>query len=250
MVSERQAKILNTLIGEYIDSAQPVSSQLLEKKYDFGICPASIRIEMQRLTDKGFLHQPHTSSGRVPTDKGYRFFVDRLIEENFVSKENFGFEEIFEKEKEDIFKFADSLVKTLSEKSCNFSLLHLLKEHISWKEGWGEIIRQPEFAERNFIGEFNEFVEDFEKNVEELSFFSTFRSARAMDDLELSSEVEIFIGKEIPFSKAKNFSIMISRCRLPEAKEGILSILGPKRMTYDRNINIINSLTKLLAKSQ
>ncbi len=78
-ITERQEKILNKVLQEYIKSAQPVSSQLLEKKYDFGISPATIRIEMQKLTDKGFLYQPHTSAGRVPTDKGYRLFVDKLF---------------------------------------------------------------------------------------------------------------------------------------------------------------------------
>jgi len=77
--TQRQTEILNRLIQEYIDSARPVSSQLLEKKYDFSICPAMIRIEMQKLTDQGFICQPHTSAGRVPTDKGYRFFVDNLL---------------------------------------------------------------------------------------------------------------------------------------------------------------------------
>ena len=88
---KRQKEILNSVIEEYINSAQPVSSQLLEKKYDFGICPATIRIEMQKLTDKGFLCQPHTSAGRVPTDKGYRFFVDNLLEKEF---ENFEKEDL------------------------------------------------------------------------------------------------------------------------------------------------------------
>src|SRR3990167_8071237 len=79
-ISERQNLILNKAIEEYILSAQPVSSSLLEKKYDFGISPAMIRIEMQKLTEGGFLLQPHTSAGRVPTDKGYRLFVDELLQ--------------------------------------------------------------------------------------------------------------------------------------------------------------------------
>ncbi len=234
-ITERQGKILNSLIKDYIDLAEPISSEFLEKEHDFGICPATIRIEMQKLTDKGYLLQPHTSAGRVPTDKGYRFFVDRLI-----GKEELGFEDISEFEKtlneegQDIFRFADHLVKTLAETSSNFSLLHLLNEDISWKEGWGEVIRQPEFKERDFIAGFNDFLEDFEKGI---------------DNLGLDSEIKIFIGKEIPFSKARDFSIMVSRCRLPKGKEGIVSILGPKRMAYDRNINLINSLTELLEHS-
>ncbi|MBA4320031.1 MAG: heat-inducible transcriptional repressor HrcA, partial [Flavobacterium sp.] len=83
MLTERQTEILNRLIQEYIYSAKPVSSQLLEKKHNFGICPAMLRIEMQKLTEQEFLFQPHTSAGRTPTDKGYRFFVDKLFETGF-----------------------------------------------------------------------------------------------------------------------------------------------------------------------
>lgn len=231
-ITERQEKILDRIVRDYIDLAEPISSELLEKKHDFGICPATIRIEMQKLTDKGFLHQPHTSAGRIPTDKGYRFFVDKLIKEKKSAFEDiFDFEKIFKKGREDIFKFANDLVKTLAETSSNFSLLHLLDEDLSWKEGWGEILKQPEFGERDFIAGFNDLLENFEENI---------------DDLELDSEMKIFIGREVPFSRNKDFSIMVSRCHLPKGEEGIVSILGPKRMAYDRNINLINSITRLL----
>src|SRR3989338_10453407 len=78
MVSERQGKILNCIVGEYIGSKTPVSSKVLSSKYGFGIRPSTMRIEFQKLTELGYLAQPHTSAGRVPTDKGYRFYVDNL----------------------------------------------------------------------------------------------------------------------------------------------------------------------------
>ena len=74
----RQQDLLLKIVEEYINTAKPVSSQLLEKKHSFKVCPATIRNEMQALTKKGYIFQPHTSAGRVPTDKGYRFFVDCL----------------------------------------------------------------------------------------------------------------------------------------------------------------------------
>lgn len=231
-ITERQEKILDTIIRDYVRLAQPISSELLEKKHDFGICPATIRIELQKLTDKGFLQQPHTSAGRIPTDKGYRFFVDKLIrEKESTPKDISGFEEIFGKEREDIFKFADHLVRTLAEASSSFSFLHILDEDLSWKEGWGEVLKQPEFEERDFITEFNKLLEQFEENV---------------DDLKLDSEMKVFIGSEIPFSRIQGFSMMVQKCQLPKGEKGILSILGPKRMAYDRNINIMNSIIKLL----
>src|SRR4030042_6643044 len=81
-LTERQEKILDIALREYVATAQPVSSQELLKKHDFGVSPATIRNEMQKLTDKGYLLQPHTSAGRIPTDKGYRFFVNKLTGDN------------------------------------------------------------------------------------------------------------------------------------------------------------------------
>jgi len=232
--TQRQTEILNRLIQEYIDSARPVSSQLLEKKYDFSICPAMIRIEMQKLTDQGFICQPHTSAGRVPTDKGYRFFVDNLLKSKIPEFEDvLEIEDIFQKAGKDIFKLAGRLTKFLAEQSSNFTILNLLERDFFWKEGWEEILQEPEFEEKDSISHFTELLESFEENIE---------------NLKINSEIKVYIGKENPFSKNKDFSIIISKCHLPKKEEGILSILGPKRMAYDRNIGLINSLMKSLEK--
>jgi len=241
-ITGRQTEILDGIVEEYIVSARPVSSQLLEKKYDFGICPASIRIEMQKLTDKGFIHQFHTSAGRVPTDKGYRFFVDNLLAHLNFPQEKFGglkkeiseLEDIFQKAEKDIFKLASRLTKFLAEQSSNFTILNLLERDFFWKEGWEEILKEPEFEEKDLISNFTELLESFEENIE---------------NLKINSEIKVYIGKENPFLKNKDFSIIISKCHLPKKEEGILSILGPKRMAYDKNISLINSLIKILEKN-
>jgi heat-inducible transcriptional repressor len=233
MITERQKKILNTIIKEYIDSAEPISSQLLEKRYDFGICPASIRIEMQKLTDKGYISQPHTSAGRVPTDKSYRFFVDNLLnKESPLNDRMPKIEEIF-KEEEDVFRLANRLTKFLADESSNFVMLNLLEKDLIWKEGWDEILLEPEFEEKNLVSDFLNFLENFEEKVE---------------NLKINSGIKVYIGRENPFPKAKNFSIISSRCHLPGNEEALLTIVGPKRMDYDKNISLINSLMKSLEK--
>ena len=88
MITQRQKEILKSMVQEYIRSAQPVSSRLIERKYQLGVSSATIRAEMQKLTRKGYLFQPHTSAGRVPTDKGYRFYVDSILESGFDNLEN------------------------------------------------------------------------------------------------------------------------------------------------------------------
>ena len=78
-LSERQRFILTLLIREYIETAQPVGSKLLVERYKLDISPATVRNEMVALTEAGYLRQPHTSAGRVPTEEGYRYFVSHFV---------------------------------------------------------------------------------------------------------------------------------------------------------------------------
>jgi len=228
-ITERQGKLLNIIVKEYVDSAQPVSSQLLEKKYDFDISPATIRIEMQKLTDKGFLQQPHTSAGRVPTDKGYRYFVNDLLKKK--SKTSDKTEKWFQGEIDGSFKFMQSLTRHIADTTQALTLNYLEKESFFWTEGWEEVLKEPEFEERDFILNFTKFFKNFEENIEEL---------------KTDSDVNVYIGKENLLPKAKDFTVISSRYSLPSGEEGIISILGPKRMEYDRNISLMNSMIRLL----
>lgn len=79
-LDDRKIKILQAIIKDYIDTAEPVGSRTLSKKYSLGVSPATIRNEMSDLEELGYLMQPHTSSGRIPSDKGYRLYVDNLME--------------------------------------------------------------------------------------------------------------------------------------------------------------------------
>jgi heat-inducible transcriptional repressor len=228
MLTKRQEEILNRIIQDYIELAQPISSQFLEKKHKFGISPATIRIEFQRLTKKGYLYQPHTSAGRVPTDKAYRYFVDNLLKDNF---ERFEIGDWIEREIEDSLKFLQNLTKNLAEICDSLVLSYLKEEDIFLKDGWEEVLKEPEFFFRETIFNFAQFLENFEKNI---------------DNLKINSKIKVYIGKENPFPKGKDFATIISKCYLPKGKETIFSILGPKRMDYNKNINILNSLKNCL----
>ena len=86
-LSERKLKILQAIISDYVRSAEPVGSRTLSKKYDLGISPATIRNEMADLEEMGYLTHPHTSAGRVPSDKAYRLYVNALMEKKELSRE-------------------------------------------------------------------------------------------------------------------------------------------------------------------
>jgi len=226
ILTERQGKILNCIVGEYIGSKTPVSSKLLTKKYHFGIKPSTMRLEFQKLTDSGYLVQPHTSAGRVPTDKGYRFYVDNLKPKN--KSEGFG---SIDEEIEDSFKFFQHLTQKIAELTSNLAMAYFPEEDVVFKEGWDEIFKEPEFEDSTFITRFMEVVQNFEKHIGELKGFD---------------DPQVFIGKENKVAGAQEFSTIVSRIHLPKKKEGVIAILGPKRMAYDKNVSIMNSLIKLL----
>ncbi|MFH1967945.1 MAG: DeoR family transcriptional regulator [bacterium] len=118
-ITERQEKILDALVREYICWAEPVSSKLLKQRADLSVSPATIRNDFQELTEAGYIAQPHTSAGRVPTEKAYRYFVDKLFENEQKLFSNFIFAEIenARKQIENELKLAEELTKSLEQMS-------------------------------------------------------------------------------------------------------------------------------------
>jgi heat-inducible transcriptional repressor len=84
MLTERRSALLNVIVEEYVDTALPVGSQYIVRKHALSVSPATVRLEMARLEEEGFISQPHTSAGRVPSDKGYRYYVESLMSEELL----------------------------------------------------------------------------------------------------------------------------------------------------------------------
>ena len=77
-MDDRKLEVLRAIVTDYVSSQEPVGSKTLVEKHDLGVSPATVRNDMAALEEEGYITQPHTSAGRIPTDKGYRLFVDRL----------------------------------------------------------------------------------------------------------------------------------------------------------------------------
>ena len=78
MIEDRKLAVLRAIVEDYVATQEPVGSKTLVERHQLGVSPATVRNDMAALEDEGLIAQPHTSAGRIPTDKGYRFFVDRL----------------------------------------------------------------------------------------------------------------------------------------------------------------------------
>lgn len=86
MIDDRKNKVLQAIIEDYVATAEPVGSRTIARKYNLGVSPATIRNEMSDLEELGYLEQPHTSAGRIPSDRGYRYYVDCLMPEYSITE--------------------------------------------------------------------------------------------------------------------------------------------------------------------
>ena len=238
-ITERQKKILETSVNDYIANARPVSSDRLFRRYNFGVCPATIRNEMYRLSEEKYLYQPYFSSGRIPTDKGYRIIVDEIIQGR--KKKSPIKDEILEiirsKQQSNTISFIQEIARTLAFLSSYLVLVYLLNEQVCFKEGWKKVLQEPEFSDFKVLRNFGRTVEELENNIDRLF---------VKEDNFL--KVKVYIGRENLIGASKDFSLIISRSRLSRKKDIGLAILGPKRMTYDNNIRLLQFASEILTE--
>lgn len=232
MATERQKLILLAVVNEYIKTAQPVGSGFFQDAHNLQVSPATIRNELACLEEAGFLFQPHTSSGRVPTDAGYRFFVDTITEEKEFKKAGEIIGKLARLKEEEDALFAE-LARVIASLSRNMVLSGPWDARMLFKAGINEILSQPELADHSLRKHFGYIIDSFEENLEELSELTNYDNPT------------VFIGKENPISDAEDFSMIVSKCRLL-SDEGIIVILGPKRMNYKKNLQLLNSLINLM----
>ncbi|QSZ28163.1 heat-inducible transcription repressor HrcA [Aceticella autotrophica] len=115
-LDERKKKILEAIINEYILTVEPIGSRTIAKKYDLGISPATIRNEMADLEEMGYIEQPYTSAGRIPSDKGYRYYVNNIIE-NYLSETYLKDIELFDQMLVEIDDIVKKFAKFLSDRT-------------------------------------------------------------------------------------------------------------------------------------
>lgn len=224
----RQRDILLKIVEEYIRRAQPISSKFLQEKYKFPLSPATLRAEMYELTKKGFLFQPHISAGRIPTDKGYRTFVDKLISEGI---KELKIEEWMVQNFENEIIFFQFLVKKLAELSKALISVYIKKERLYFEAGWQEVVNEPEFKNKDVLFQFTGFSKKIESIVK---------------NWKIGPEIKIYIGKEIPIQKGKQFTLILLELNFSSAGKIIFSLCGPQRMDYNRNIGLFEGIKKHL----
>lgn len=231
-MTDRQQAILAAIIEQYAEVASPVGSVMLAKL--FSVSSATIRSEMMRLEQMGLIAQPHTSAGRVPTDKGYRFYVNALTEAQ--NNEPFQLDRGTRAIEARVATHGDradrairSAVDSLVELTHNLGLATIGDQ--LYLSGIGNLFSQPEFMQGNH----------------------TQAVARLLDNLEPwlreaapNEPLNVYIGSENPIGKASGASLIISRFRSPYSDRSYIGVLGPTRQSYGKVMRLVRHAGAML----
>lgn len=241
-ITERQKQILFAIIEEFAEVATPVGSVTLAKLFD--VSSATIRAEMARLEEAGLITQPHTSAGRVPTDAGYRFYVNSLTEQHenalrepsrmlgsgtSMPNRNIHALEVRVNSQERTDYAIRSAVDMLAELTGNLGL-GTIGEQL-YLSGISRLFSQPEFLDNSKIQDVAKLLDNLEPWL---------REARPGEPLN------IFIGHENPIGKSSGVSLIISRFRSPYSDSSYIGVLGPTRQNYAETMSLVRHAGNIL----
>ena len=233
MLKERQKSILGAMIDAYVRSARPVASQELARAFDFGLSPATLRHELNRLDELGYVEQPHTSAGRVPTDRGYRFFVDHILEDDELSRrEQEALDAAFALREEE--EFVRELGRTVARISGMFTAAGLADESVFYKTGLATILEEPEFEDQSRVRAFAYLADALDQEIK--SFLPHGAGG---------CESRIFIGRENPWKEARDYAMTVSFWRHPSGFRGFVSMIGPRRANYRKQKAILEEISNV-----
>jgi len=233
-LTERHAKILKAIVEEYMETADPVGSEALEKKYELGISPATIRNEMAKLTEAGYLRQPHTSAGRVPTKEAFKLYVNQLMQEKELSVA----EEVAAKEKVwdsrfDFDRLMHEAVRALAQQSKALALAEVEEGGI-YHAGYANILELPEFYDIDVARTVLSLLDEAEE-VKKL-FSRCFGEG----------PVHLLLGDELGYEFLEPCGMVFTNFDAGSKKRGSLGVIGPNRFDYPRIIPLVRYFGDLI----
>ncbi|OGE18577.1 hypothetical protein A3D83_03250 [Candidatus Daviesbacteria bacterium RIFCSPHIGHO2_02_FULL_41_10] len=233
-LSERQQALLKAIVEEYIESAEPIGSEVIERKYNLGVSPATIRIEMVRLTDMGYLRQPHTSAGRTPTSMGMRFYIQELMKEKQLPvTAEVSIKEKMMPQRSKRERLIKEAVTALAQR-LNMLGLAVDDEGVVYYAGAANILDWPEFYDIDVT----RFV---------LSLFD--ENPRLQEIIGMAhgtDPIHILFGEEMGFEYMRPTSFVFTKYDVMPEKTGIIGVIGPARMNFSLVLPYVKYVRNLL----
>ena len=241
-LTQRQVDILKAIIQEYTESAEPVGSEILEKKYKLGVSPATIRNEMVELAKKGYLKKSHFSSGRAPSAKGFRYYIKNLMKvKELTTNDEVTYKNSIWDDRNEQHRLLAQATKVLSSRT---GLLSLTVTNFGdvYYSGVSHLLDKPEFYDLDVSR--NLFV-----RLDEVHFWE-----RILDEFgRLHEEVLFMLGEEDFHDPLFNTCASVFGDFEGQKIKGIIGVVGPKRMYYELvtpQIKYFSGLIEEVVRSQ
>ncbi len=235
MLEPRLAQLLRLIVDRYVETAQPVSSKELCATYGLTVSSATIRNYMAELEQEGYILQPHTSAGRIPTEKAYRYYIAHLSAEARARP----------------LMNITITVQRMARSPSQEERLHALAKEVAdvsgeavmvatsrpWSAtvGVGNLLRKPDFRTDAAIEGLAQAFEKFDSALQ-------YALRHAGDD------VKVILGAENPFGT--DLASVMVRHRLPDGTQGVLAIVGPLRMDYAKNMAILSEAKRMIEQER
>lgn len=238
-LSPRQTQILKAIVEEYISTAEPVASEQLEKKYSLDISPATIRNEMSLLTKQGYLRQPHTSAGRIPTSIALRFYVDHLMQEKHLSVA----EEVSAKERvwdsrDDFDRLMRQVSLALAERTHNLSIAATDEGDIYYA-GTANILEMPEFYDIDVTRSLLTLLDE-PTRLRQLFFEKTYGA----------DPIHIVFGQDLGWPYLDPVGIAFTHFSGPQGHQGTLAVVGPCRLDFPYVFPVLRYFSRMVNDMQ
>jgi heat-inducible transcriptional repressor len=236
-LTQRQIEILRSVIEEYIETAEAVGSETIEKKHNLSASPATIRNEMVKLSEYGYLKKPHSSAGRIPTATGLKFYVRELMKEKVLST----VEEVALKE--NVWDYRDKMQRFLKEatkslaKKTNTLAIATTSEGEIFCSGYANILNMPEFYDIDITKNLLEALDEYG------SFESIFSGVPEDEEIHILIEDELSGGLKGPYG------FIFTEYITPMQVQGRIGVLGPTRLHYTSIIPTVRYFGDLIQSS-
>jgi heat-inducible transcriptional repressor len=220
-MNQRQATILELLLKEYVSTAQAISSNYIVEKYHLEFSSATVRNELMELEAEGYIAQPHTSAGRIPTEKAYRWLIDNLEPKKLNAKmtDKLG---CFQDCQEANLKV---VAKSLAEQS-NLAVFWAFHRHNVYYTGISNLLHQAEFDHTNLIYDISAIIDRVDEIIND-----------SFDKFQFGPQT--LLGSDSPFGPFT--ASILSKYQTADYK-GAFGIIGPLRQNYELNWQLINYL--------
>jgi heat-inducible transcriptional repressor len=232
-MNDRQAHVLYCLVDEYIRTARPVGSIHLVSRLRLAASAATIRIILRELDNEQYVSQPHLSAGRIPTDRGYRFYVNGLAIRRPTTEQVRQLSERWRDYQQTYESPARAAAKLLAALAQSIAIGGWLTSRDIHEAGISSLFDQPEGASSSAIREMSSLLDHIDEYVDQYT-------------REPATGTQVYIGQENPAYRAQHTSVLVRTVQRPDGEAVVLMLAGPKRMAYRRNLAVLNRMASVV----